>query len=136
MKRLVGVSFVACVLAGACGGDGTASPSARTTDTASTGSTTTGSASSSLPAVPTLAALAATEFAQVDEPVALASRPGDDGLFVVERPGRVVRLGDSGERRVVLDVIDAVSSDYYENGLLGLAFDPERSVRVHLLRER
>jgi glucose/arabinose dehydrogenase len=78
-------------------------------------------------AVPTLTALASTEFARVDQPVALASRPGDDGLFVVERPGRVVRLDDGGDGRVVLDVTEVVSSDYYEDGLLGLAFDPSGS---------
>ncbi len=63
----------------------------------------------------------------MDEPVALASRPGDDGLFVVERPGRVVRLDEGWEPRVLLDVTETVSSDYYENGLLGLAFDPSGS---------
>ncbi len=76
---------------------------------------------------PTLTALAATELARVEEPVALASRPGDDGLFVVARPGRVVRLDSGGEPRVVLDITDVVSTDYYENGLLGLAFDPRGS---------
>jgi glucose/arabinose dehydrogenase len=94
---------------------------------APTGSTSAGAAATSSEQAPILTALVATELARVDEPVALTSRPGDDGLFVVERPGRVLRLDESWEARLVLDVTEIVSSDYYENGLLGLAFDPNGS---------
>lgn len=127
MRRLIGIPFVMCVFAAACGGDAPVSPSARSASTTSTGSTTAVDASTTSVADPTLSALAATEFARVDDPVALASRTGDDGLFVVERAGRIVRLDDDAERRVVLDIVDDVSSDYYENGLLGLAFAPSGS---------
>ncbi|GIV01124.1 MAG: hypothetical protein KatS3mg014_2739 [Actinomycetota bacterium] len=60
--------------------------------------------------------------AVLDQPVAMAVRAGDDALYVAEKPGRVVALGD--EPRVVLDLTGRVSTGS-EQGLLGLAFSPD-----------
>jgi hypothetical protein len=58
-----------------------------------------------------------------EQPVLLTYAPGEpDTLFVLEQPGRVIRLRN-GRRTVFLDIRESV--DYVgERGLLGLAFDP------------
>ena len=64
-----------------------------------------------------------TEVVTLDgSAVDLAWRDGDDGLYVVEQPGRVTRIaGDSTS--TVLDITDLTDANG-EQGLLGLAFDP------------
>jgi glucose/arabinose dehydrogenase len=66
-----------------------------------------------------------TVVSGLDFPVFATSPPGDDRLFVVEKPGyiRIVR-NDTLEPGVFLDVHTLVSSGS-EQGLLGLAFDPD-----------
>ena len=63
-----------------------------------------------------------TELGTFVEPVDLTWRDGDDGLYLVERDGRVLRLG-SGEPTTVLDITDLTEGEG-ERGLLGLAFAP------------
>jgi glucose/arabinose dehydrogenase len=63
-----------------------------------------------------------TEVANLDRPVNLAWREGDEGLYVVEQDGLIVRVGD-GEPRTVLDMTDLTEGGG-EQGLLGLAFAP------------
>ena len=63
------------------------------------------------------------EIASLDQPIAVTHRPGYDGLYVAERPGRLRVLGD-GTDEVVLDITDDTTTDS-ERGLLGLAFSPE-----------
>jgi glucose/arabinose dehydrogenase len=72
---------------------------------------------------PVVASEAVGEF---DEPVDLAVRHGDDRLYIVEQPGRVVRHGGDGST-VVLDMTGRVSTGG-EQGLLGLAFSPDGSM--------
>jgi glucose/arabinose dehydrogenase len=57
-------------------------------------------------------------------PVLLTHVPGDSSfVYVVEQPGRVIRLGRSGKGVAFLDIVRDV--DYGgERGLLGLAFHP------------
>jgi glucose/arabinose dehydrogenase len=58
-----------------------------------------------------------------DHPVLLTYAPGEpDTMYVLEQPGRVIRLRD-GRRSVFLDIRDDVKYGG-ELGLLGLAFDP------------
>jgi glucose/arabinose dehydrogenase len=59
-----------------------------------------------------------------DAPVLLTHAPGEPrNLYVVEQPGRVIRLGPSGGRSTFLNIVSDV--DYGgERGLLGLAFHP------------
>jgi glucose/arabinose dehydrogenase len=62
--------------------------------------------------------------AVLEQPVAMAVRPGDPALYVAEKVGRVVALDEGGEARPVLDLRGRVSLGS-EQGLLGLAFSPE-----------
>src|SRR5690554_256979 len=62
-------------------------------------------------------------------PVTLVSPPGDDRLFVVDRPGVVYALDQQGQREEApfLDITDRVvelNPDYDERSLLGFAFHP------------
>jgi len=62
-------------------------------------------------------------------PVTLVSPPGDERLFVVDRPGVVYALDQQGQREETpfLDITDRVvelNPDYDERGLLGFAFHP------------
>jgi glucose/arabinose dehydrogenase len=67
--------------------------------------------------------VALTPVAEVDSPVDLAWRAGDDGLYVVGQHGQITRLGGEAPA-VVLDVDDLTDSGG-EQGLLGLAFHPD-----------
>jgi glucose/arabinose dehydrogenase len=67
-----------------------------------------------------------TEVAGLDQPVDLAWRDGDDGLYVVEQDGHVERVA-GGESTTVLDLSDLTSANG-EQGLLGLAFAPSGDV--------
>jgi glucose/arabinose dehydrogenase len=62
------------------------------------------------------------EVVSLDQPVAMAVRPGgDDHVYVGERGGVVLRLGlDDGTTSEVLDISDETTTDG-ERGLLGLA---------------
>ena len=64
-----------------------------------------------------------------DEPVDLQNASDASGrLFVVERRGVIRVVGDWGEgptKRVFLDITGRVMSEGIEEGLLGLAFDPD-----------
>src|SRR5215218_6060754 len=60
----------------------------------------------------------------LNRPTWVGVAPGDDGaLWVLEQPGRVVRLQD-GRRRTLLDISDQVLTGA-EQGLLGIAFHPD-----------
>src|SRR5215210_1278245 len=70
----------------------------------------------------------------LDRPTWVGSAPGDDGaLWVLEQPGRVVRLA-GGRRQTVLDLSAQVLTGA-EQGLLGIAFAPgfatDRRVYLH-----
>ena len=65
------------------------------------------------------------QVAVLEQPVALAVRPGDPKLYVAEKVGRVVALRKgNAEPEVVLDLTQEVSLGS-EQGLLGLTFSPE-----------
>jgi glucose/arabinose dehydrogenase len=65
--------------------------------------------------------------AGLNRPTFVGAAPGDpDALWVLEQPGRVVRLAEDGSRRVLLDMGDRVLLGA-EQGLLGLAFHPDFS---------
>jgi glucose/arabinose dehydrogenase len=62
---------------------------------------------------------------EFENPIHLASPPGDSRLFVVEQAGRIqVVVGDSSLAEPFLDISDRVSSGG-ERGLLSVAFHPE-----------
>jgi glucose/arabinose dehydrogenase len=66
--------------------------------------------------------------ATLDQPLALAVRPGDDALYVAEKAGRVVSVrAGRVDPKPVLDISSEVSTGG-EQGLLGLTFSPDGSV--------
>lgn len=66
-----------------------------------------------------------TRVAEVSQPVAMAIRTGDEGLYVAEKTGRVrVLRGGRLQADAVLDLRSQVSTGG-EQGLLGLAFSPD-----------
>jgi len=71
-------------------------------------------------------AVSLTEVASVDAPTDLAWRDGDEGLYVVEQGGRIVRLGGA-DPTTVLDVSELTDAGG-ERGLLGLAFAPSGDI--------
>jgi len=60
-----------------------------------------------------------------DTPVFVTSPPGDDRLFVVEKPGRIRIIGGAADDDVFLDLRLLTAEDHMEQGLLGLAFHPD-----------
>lgn len=70
---------------------------------------------------PSIVLVDAGEF---DAPVEVTSRFGDSRTFVVEQPGRIVAIDDISSE-VVLDITGLTEASG-EQGLLGLAFHPER----------
>jgi glucose/arabinose dehydrogenase len=75
-------------------------------------------------AVPTLSLESITDA--LEEPVALALRPGEDAIYVAERLGHVTRVDpQTGAREPVLDLTDVVYGPISEQGLLGLTFDTD-----------
>jgi len=67
-------------------------------------------------------------------PTYVGVAPGDrDGVHVLEQPGRLVRVGQGGRVKTLLDLRGEVITGA-EQGLLGLAFHPEfaRNRRVYL----
>ena len=56
-------------------------------------------------------------------PIYVAAAPGDDGIFVVERAGRIVRVARRGSRSTFLDMRDLVSEGG-ERGMFSVAFHP------------
>ncbi len=60
----------------------------------------------------------------LDEPVALATRTGDDRVYVAEKRGRIRLIDDDViVAEPFLDIQDLVLSEASEQGLLGLTFD-------------
>jgi glucose/arabinose dehydrogenase len=71
---------------------------------------------------PATADVVLTPIAELDQPIAIAWRPGDDAtIYVAEQDGLVLGLPPEGESFVALDVTDLTDSDS-EQGLLGLDF--------------
>jgi glucose/arabinose dehydrogenase len=63
-------------------------------------------------------------------PIFIASRPGDDRVYVVEQAGQIISLlPDGTDRTTVLDISDIVDSGG-ERGLLGIAFHPTDPQRL------
>jgi len=147
-----GRRLIVCLLAlTACADDATTTPgdttgSARiaTTTTAITTTTTVGSiplvsagttetvappsSPSTIADPPTVGnpAVTAAAIGEFDQPLGLTVRPGDEALYIIEKPGRVIRF-DGGTSTTVLDVSTRISTNG-ERGLLGLTFSPDGSL--------
>jgi len=137
----VAATVAGVLLLGACGGEepeaGPGEPRDSTVAGTSTSSTTTASSTSSTaPDGDGDVTLATTVVAKgLDQPVAMALIPGTEEMFVVERPGRLLRARIDGDRldvdpRPVLDLTDRIESAGTEQGLLGVAVSPDASMLV------
>jgi glucose/arabinose dehydrogenase len=123
----MGSALVATALmAAACGSSG-AQPSAPVTPSAPSPAATTADGTGPAPSPSGDLARARVELetvATLEQPLAIAVRPGDPALYVAEKVGRVVALAGGSEPRTVLDLTGQVSLGS-EQGLLGLAFSPD-----------
>ena len=147
MRRFVAIAAACALLLAACGGDDDVQPTVATAaaDTLAIAPTSTTVAPASSAATPTTTTQATTtttlqrlvplEELQLalevvadgfQQPVFMASPPGDRRRFVVDQPG-IVWLIDEGDPEVFLDIRDQVRFRG-EQGLLGLAFAPDHSV--------
>jgi glucose/arabinose dehydrogenase len=124
-------ALLALVLAAAACSGGDPDPSATATPTTAEPSTT---VAPSTTAVEDQVASAAqfraarvrlVQVARLEQPVAMAIRPGERTLYVVEQVGRVRAIrGGRVDPTPVVDISDQVTSGG-ERGLLGLAFSPD-----------
>lgn len=123
LRSLGAALAAAALLAAACGSNG--EPSASPAPSAS-GPTPTGGTSPAPSPTEDLARarVALQPVATLEQPLAIAVRPGDPALYVAEKVGRVVALVEGAEPRTVLDLTSEVSLGG-EQGLLGLAFSPD-----------
>ena len=139
MRRLArgcAALLVLALAAAACSGndpDSQAGPS-----TTEAPSTTAAPSTTEVPSTTAVAARTATSaqfraakvrlvrVAQLEQPVAMAMRPGeDDSLYLVEQVGRVRAVRDGRlDPTPVVDISEEVTSGG-EQGLLGLAFSPD-----------
>ncbi len=99
----------------------TSAPAAPAT-VASTTSAATETTTSAAPTDPAAARVTLTPIAELDEPIAIAWRPGDDQtIYVGQQGGLVLGLPPEGEAFVALDLTDVTTAEG-ERGLLGLDF--------------
>ena len=126
MRRVAAVLVVLALAA--CGGgdddDDVAEPGGSVTSSSTTAPSSTTSATGELVPLEELT-FTLTEVASLDQPLAFAVRYGVDGFYVGEKGGRVQHVAAPGaEPTSVLDISDQVSNGG-EQGLLGIAVDPE-----------
>jgi glucose/arabinose dehydrogenase len=74
-------------------------------------------------------------IAQVEAPTAMATRRGDQTLYVAEQAGRVIAVRDGEIAGAVLDLRSSVTAGG-EQGLLGMAFSPDGSKLVVNITDR
>jgi glucose/arabinose dehydrogenase len=109
------------VLLVACGGGG----SKQATTTTVPPTTTTAPPTTTATTAPGPTRMRLTKVVELDQPVALAMRPGDPVLYVAEKTGRVRRVRDGRVGPTpLLDLSGQVSTNG-ERGLLGLAWAPD-----------
>ena len=101
----------------------TATTSVGSETTAAAGTTTIGTTTTApLPPLNEVT-VALTSVTDLDGPIVLAPRSGDDAFYIGERRGVVYAVSDE-RGDVVLDISDRTTTDG-ERGLLGLAFSPD-----------
>ena len=150
MRRIFASVTAAGLLLVACSDD---EPEAEpTTTTTTTAPSTSGSSTTEVPATPALDAIGLTteEVGVLDEPIALAARPGSPDLYIAEKGGRVRLIkattdegfGDEEDEVTyqvqttpLLDISDEVINEG-ERGLLGMTFSSDgRKLYLDFTRE-
>ena len=112
------------VLGGACTSDDDGGSTSSTTQP-SVATNPDGTSSSLKPEALADVSLKLTEVAELEQPVALAVRSGDDALYFVEKPGRIRALRDGEiDETPTLDIAGLVRNGG-EQGFLGAAFSPD-----------
>jgi glucose/arabinose dehydrogenase len=110
--------------------DGDDSRSGSTSSSRSTGSSSTKPESPTTTSLPDLAAvnIKLTSVTELERPVVLTSRAGDEAIYVAEKEGRIraIRGGELADDPV-LDISSMVNSSGNEQGLLGFTFSPDGS---------
>jgi glucose/arabinose dehydrogenase len=133
VARGLAVSLTLALLAAACSGDDPGQRAEPTTTVSSTTlmPTTTGAPSTTAGAQAASSAqfraakVRLVRVAQLEQPVAMAVRPGERTLYLVEQVGRVRAIrGGRLDPTPVLDISEQVTAGG-EQGLLGLAFSPD-----------
>ena len=126
MRRLIGIGLgLVLLFVGACSDDDDEPETmGGETLTESSTSTTSGTPSNSGAAPTEPPKLKAERVADLEGALSLAVRPSDNGLYVAQKSGliRVVR-GGRAEPEALVDLTEEVSVGY-EQGLLGIAFNP------------
>jgi glucose/arabinose dehydrogenase len=125
--RLVAIVAGLVVVGGACSSGGNDDRSAARTTAPPSTTTSIGATTSTSAQAQPLAdlQLKLTTVAELDEPVALAIRQGDDALYFAEKPGRIRALrGGEVDDAPVLDITNLVRNSG-EQGFLGAAFSPD-----------
>ncbi len=122
----VPVTLVALTVAlTACGSDEPKTERKPSTTTASTTAPAPGASTTTAPPNPRNARFKLTPVADVDDPIAMAVRAGDPGLYFAEHVGRVVAVRNGAlDPTPVIDLRDTIAAGG-ERGLLGLAFSPD-----------
>ncbi len=145
MRRPIGLVFALALLAG-CSDDEPAADDTSTTTT--TTAPPEGTGTTEPPAVATLDAvnLAVEEVGELDEPIALAARPGSPDLYIAEKGGRVRHIEVTTNETTdevtyevqstpLLDISGDVINEG-ERGLLGMAFSTDgRKLYLDYTRE-
>ncbi|MEO7573209.1 MAG: PQQ-dependent sugar dehydrogenase, partial [Acidimicrobiales bacterium] len=139
MRRGLAMAMAVGVLASCSGGDGDP-PAAREDAAATTTTTTVAAAETTTTAAPASGTLGTVELATVevgelDQPIALAPRPGSPDLYIAEKGGRVRLIKTTTnpttdaityqvQRTPLLDLSGDVINEG-ERGLLGMAFSSD-----------
>ncbi len=134
MRRMVGALLALALLVGCTQDDATPAATTSTTSTTVPDDSTTTTAP---PAVASLGGITLTieEVAELDQPIAMAARPGSPDLYIAEKGGRVRlvkvttdEITDEITYQVqtspLLDISDEVLNQN-EQGLLGMAFSTD-----------
>ena len=116
------MATVLCI--GACGNAGTPTGTASISTTPVSPTTASTSASASPQATLADVRIRLVRVASLEQPIAMAVRPGDPALYIAQRTGRIAVLrGRTVDPDPLLDLTHEVSLGG-EQGLLGLAFSP------------
>ncbi|MBJ7513100.1 MAG: PQQ-dependent sugar dehydrogenase [Acidimicrobiia bacterium] len=124
--RILAALVISVLLLTACGDNNSRAGTLGPSPSGATGSTTSSNPSTTLPqqGSESLEARLVSVATNLNEPIAIATVGAD--TYIGEKSGRIRRLDEASRNPLVLDISKRVISDSYEQGLLGMAFSPDR----------